>query len=140
MIRREAVLLETHFICDMYVTNKTSEMPVTSNYRVQISIKMRMYKGGVSCEVSICISMLMTFHEKYVKRIVYDGTRTRNLPLRRRTPYPLGHADTISIISNTHDHITFTIHSNRIPYHLSHVCIWFFKIPSPWVHGIPVIA
>ena len=57
--------------------------------------------------------MLMTFHEKHVKRIVYDGTRARNLPLRRRTPYPLGHADTIYINSNTDDHITFT-HAFRI--------------------------
>ena len=26
---------------------------------------------------------------------VLDGTRTRNLPLRRRMPYPLGHEDTM---------------------------------------------
>src|SRR6218665_1727460 len=30
------------------------------------------------------------------KREVFDGTRTRNLPLRRRMPYPLGHEDTIA--------------------------------------------
>ena len=30
-----------------------------------------------------------------IKDIVRDGTRTRSLPLRRRTPYPLGHADAI---------------------------------------------
>jgi hypothetical protein len=29
------------------------------------------------------------------KNIDHDGTRTHNLPLRRRAPYPLGHAVTL---------------------------------------------
>ena len=28
------------------------------------------------------------------KKIDHDGSRTRNLPIRSRTPYPLGHAAT----------------------------------------------
>ena len=31
--------------------------------------------------------------EKKKKKSVHDGTRTHNLPLRRRAPYPLGHAN-----------------------------------------------
>ena len=31
------------------------------------------------------------------KRYDHDGTRTHNLPIRSRTPYPLGHAATISM-------------------------------------------
>jgi hypothetical protein len=30
-----------------------------------------------------------------IKMIDHDGTRTHNLPLRRRAPYPLGHAVTL---------------------------------------------
>ena len=32
----------------------------------------------------------------------HGGTRTHNLPLRRRTPYPLGHAGSVFILSLNH--------------------------------------
>ncbi len=43
-----------------------------------------------------------------IKDIVRDGTRTRSLPLRRRTPYPLGHADAIHASRNLAYHAPHT--------------------------------
>src|SRR5687768_6092051 len=51
------------------------------------------------------------------EKIVFDGTRTRNLPLRRRMPYPLGHEDTRVLAHTLHKHIqtnrTHTTHNKR---------------------------
>ncbi len=55
------------------------------------------------------------------KREVLDGTRTRNLPLRRRMPYPLGHEDIITTYCPTHNHkqtstnTTNTTHKTTTP-------------------------
>ena len=55
---------------------------------------------------------------RWQKQKVHDGTRTRNLPLRRRMPYPLGHADTMWGRHHTHKQIrahanTTHIHPNN---------------------------
>ena len=46
------------------------------------------------------------------KEKVLDGTRTRNLPLRRRMPYPLGHEDTTTAL--THNTHKITTHATTI--------------------------
>ena len=47
------------------------------------------------------------------KAKVFDGTRTRNLPLRRRMPYPLGHEDTTRGTHHTHNHTNDTQHTHN---------------------------
>ena len=41
-------------------------------------------------------------------KTVSDGTRTRNLPLRRRMPYPLGHGDASRQTHRNHNKIVIT--------------------------------
>lgn len=42
------------------------------------------------------------------EKVVLDGDRTRNLPLRRRTPYPLGHEDAYIILRSFIIHFPFS--------------------------------
>ena len=51
-----------------------------------------------------------------VKNIDHDGTRTHNLPIRSRTPYPLGHA-----AATLHHHKTI-------------------KILKPWIQAVKIEA
>ena len=46
----------------------------------------------------------MVYEREVCKREVSDGTRTRNLPLRRRMPYPLGHGDASDNNTSSHSH------------------------------------
>lgn len=57
---------------------------------------------------------------------VSDGTRTRNLPLRRRMPYPLGHGDAFtSICIIVYQLSTILLHASIVylysPAHAHHV-------------------
>ena len=55
-----------------------------------------------------------------MKNIDHDGTRTHNLPIRSRTPYPLGHAaghsGPNSIGTSTNKDIYFLLLNNKIDY------------------------
>ena len=60
------------------------------------------------CSIIWNISRMMCNLQQIIKNIIvifvkhdHDGTRTHNLPIRSRTPYPLGHAAITDILSIT---------------------------------------
>src|SRR3954468_10899440 len=60
--------------------------------------------------------------KKRGKSVVHDGTRTRNLPLRRRMPYPIGPRRHYIL----HSHYT-------IPYNLCTTSMHFPQSPPPTI-------
>jgi hypothetical protein len=74
----------------------------------------------------------------WTKREVLDGTRTRNLPLRRRMPYPLGHEDNTTLPTHkthkiTNNNTNNTQHTNKYEYIISRIH-YILHTPTYTVH------
>ena len=96
-------MYEIVYVLDLFpkINTKSSKNNIVLLYSCNFKSYIRLYKTNFRqkfVKISDCKAFSLFNDEKESD---HEGTRTLNLPIRSRTPYPLGHAASHKKVSNT---------------------------------------